>query len=90
MGPDAVVVDVRTPAEFASGHLEGAVNIDLHSTTFADEVAELDAGIDYVVYCQSGSRSAQAAATMADADLNVEDAGAIEDAASSTGLPIVP
>ncbi|WP_205791418.1 rhodanese-like domain-containing protein [Microbacterium sulfonylureivorans] len=87
---DAVVVDVRTPAEYAAGHLEGAVNIDYQSPSFASEVSELDSDADYVVYCQSGNRSAQAASAMVAADLSVQDAGSIDEAAGATGLPVVP
>ena len=87
---DTVLVDVRTPDEYAAGHLEGAVNIDAQSPSFEGEVSELDADADYVVYCQSGNRSAQAASAMAAADLTVHDAGGIDEAAQATGLPVVP
>jgi rhodanese-related sulfurtransferase len=87
---DTVVVDVRTPTEYAAGHLEGAVNIDFQSTSFGSELSELDSDADYVVYCQSGNRSAQAASAMVAADLSVQDAGGIDEAARATGLPVVP
>lgn len=90
LGTDTVIVDVRTPGEYATGHLEGAVNIDLQSPSFGDAVAGLDSDADYVVYCQSGNRSAQAASVMASADLTVHDAGGIDQAAEATGLPVVP
>lgn len=51
------VVDVRTPAEFAQGHLPGAVNIDVSGAGFDDAVAELDPEGEYAVYCKSGNRS---------------------------------
>lgn len=87
---DTVIVDVRTPAEYAAGHLDGAVNIDFQSPSFDDVVAGLDSDADYVVYCQSGNRSAQAVSVMDDADLAVQDAGGIDEAAKATGLPVVP
>src|SRR5690606_39273519 len=59
IGEDTVVVDVRTPSEYASGHLEGAVNVDFQSAEFDATIAELDPDVEYVVYCQSGNRSAQ-------------------------------
>lgn len=86
---DTVIVDVRTPAEYADGHLEGAVNIDVQSPEFDAEIAELDTEGDYVVYCRSGNRSAQAASRMESAGLTVRDAGGLSDAESATGLPIV-
>ena len=55
-----VVLDVRTPAEYAEGHVPGAINIP--NGELAARVAELsDAkGRDIVVYCRSGVRAAQA------------------------------
>ncbi len=90
VGADTVIVDVRTPAEYAAGHLDGAVNLDLQSPSFDEAVDDLDSDVDYVVYCQSGNRSAQAVSVMVDADLTVQDAGGIDEAANATGLPIVP
>lgn len=55
--PGVVVLDVRTPAEFAEGHLPGAVNIDVSAPDFADRAAALDPGALYAVYCRSGNRS---------------------------------
>src|SRR5680860_350665 len=55
--PGVTVVDVRTPAEFADGHLPGAVNINVEDQAFPDAIAALDAGSDYAVYCRSGNRS---------------------------------
>lgn len=86
---DTVVVDVRTPTEYAGGHLEGAVNIDLQSTEFEAAIAELDPDDEYIVYCQSGNRSAQAAAAMVAAGLDVQDAGGISEAEQATGLAVV-
>ena len=62
--PGAVLLDVRTPGEFAEGHLDGALNIDLESSAFKAEIAKLDKTLPYFVYCRSGSRSAQAVAIM--------------------------
>ncbi|HYD51371.1 MAG TPA: rhodanese-like domain-containing protein [Gemmatimonadaceae bacterium] len=58
--PRAVLLDVRTPAEFAAGHLAGAVNLDVQAPDFAERAAELKRGTPYVVYCRSGARSARA------------------------------
>lgn len=89
IGDDTVVVDVRTPAEYAGGHLDGAINIDLQSAQFDAAISELDPDDEYVVYCQSGNRSAQAAAAMEAAGLDVQDAGGISEAEQATGLPVV-
>ncbi len=89
IGEDTVVVDVRTPAEYAGGHLDGAINIDLQSPEFDATVSELDPEDEYVVYCQSGNRSAQAVAAMEAAGLDVQDAGGISEAAEATGLAVI-
>lgn len=60
-----ILIDVRTPAEFAAGHIEGALNIDFESGTFASDVQKLDKTKRYAVYCRSGNRSGQATALMA-------------------------
>lgn len=59
------LLDVRTPEEFAAGHLEGAENVDFYSPDFADRIGALDKGEKYVVYCRSGNRSGKATELMA-------------------------
>ncbi|OZC01413.1 rhodanese-like domain-containing protein [Rubricoccus marinus] len=60
--PEAPVLDVRTPDEFASGHLAGATNVDVMAPDFQSRVAALDLPTDTPVYlyCRSGNRSGQA------------------------------
>ena len=56
----AVLLDVRTPEEYRSGHIPGSKNIPLQTIDRVDSVAEnKDTSLD--VYCQSGARSRQAA-----------------------------
>lgn len=62
--PDAVLVDVRTHSEFASGHLQNAKNIDWNGDAFETEIAQLDKEKPVLVYCQSGRRSDAAAEKM--------------------------
>lgn len=58
------VIDVRTPEEFAEGHIEGAQLIDFYSATFERQIAALDPDGEYLVYCRSGNRSGQTIALM--------------------------
>lgn len=58
--PGTTVLDVRTPSEFAAGHLPGAVNIDLSAADFEARITALDKRAPYAVYCHSGNRSAAA------------------------------
>lgn len=63
--PGITLIDVRTPEEFAAGHIDGAINIDFQAPDFADQVGALDMTAPYAIYCHSGNRSGQAEAIMA-------------------------
>jgi rhodanese-related sulfurtransferase len=56
-GSQPLILDVRTPAEYAEGHIEGAINIPY--TELEDRVSELgiQLGDEVVVYCRSGRRA---------------------------------
>jgi len=85
-----VTLDVRTPGEFAEGHIEGAQLIDFQSGNFENEISSLDKNATYAVYCRSGNRSGQAVKVMHDAGFhNVYnlDGGVIDWA--NAGLPLV-
>jgi len=51
------VLDVRTPAEFAEGHIAGATNINFMAKDFAAQIEKLDRDKVYLVHCASGGRS---------------------------------
>ena len=61
----AVVLDVRSPEEFAKGHVPGALNIDINAPGFASRVAGFDKSKPILVNCHAGSRGAIAAAELA-------------------------
>ena len=85
-----VTLDVRTPDEFAGGHLVNALNIDVEGATFDAELSKLDKDATYAVYCRSGRRSSVAIDRMKDAGFtNVVNmnAGILEWQAA--GLPLV-
>jgi rhodanese-related sulfurtransferase len=58
--PDFVILDVRTPEEFAQGYIGNAMNLDYYADTFRDELNELDKDKTYLIYCRSGNRSGKA------------------------------
>ena len=73
-----IILDVRTPEEFATEHLPGAININISSPTFRDELNKLDKSKTYLIYCRSGTRSGQALTIMKElAFKEVYDAGGI-------------
>ena len=53
------LIDVRTPAEFAEGHIENAKNIDFYSANFDLQIDVLDKSKPVILYCKSGGRSAK-------------------------------
>lgn len=65
--PGLQLLDVRTPTEFAAGHLKAARNIDIRDSTFIRQLAQLDRSRPILVYCLVGGRSAKAATLLADA-----------------------
>lgn len=84
------VIDVRSAGEYAAGHLEGAINIDVEANDFMDKVMQLDTAGTYVLYCHSGRRAGIALDQMKGMGFtNVTNAGGLSDAAGSTGLAIV-
>ena len=63
---DIVLIDVRTPEEFASGHLENAVNMNYFDSDFKAQFKTLDKNKAVYLYCKSGRRSANAAEKLED------------------------
>ena len=55
-----VILDIRTPEEFAAGHIAGAINIDYYASDFEQRLGVLDLDVPYVMYCNSGNRSSNA------------------------------
>lgn len=81
------LLDVRTPEEFASGHLEGAANINVQE--LQSRLSEIPRDQPVVLYCRSGNRSAQAAQMLQAAGFTgVYDLGGII-AWEQAGLPVV-
>ena len=62
--PQVTVIDVRTPAEYAAGHLQGAQNMDFRALDFSQQLTKLNPQRRYLVYCATGNRSGMAAALM--------------------------
>lgn len=56
---NGILLDVRTPEEFAENKIENAINIDIYGD-FVKEIEKLDKSKNYYLYCRSGARSATA------------------------------
>ena len=90
MSQVTAVIDVRTPEEFAEGHLEGALNLNIEGSSFAADIAKLDPTGTYVVYCRSGNRAGKAVTAMQQIGIpNVTNLGAVADASAATGIAVV-
>lgn len=87
---NAIILDVRTPEEFAAGHVKGAVNLNIHDAAFKSGLAKLDKTKPMLVYCKSGARSADAASQMKEMGFGeVYNFGGGMLAWSNAGKPIV-
>lgn len=78
--PNTVFIDVRTPEEFASGHVDGALNIPVSEINAVQEhVADKDTPV--VLYCRSGNRAGRALTAMQNMGYtDVVNAGGLQDA----------
>lgn len=54
-----IILDVRTPREYRSGHIARAMLLDFHSPAFPDRLSKLDRSKTYLIYCQTGYRSSR-------------------------------
>lgn len=87
---DVTIIDVRTPEEFAEGHLQGAINIDFYADNFAQEIAKLDLKGNYALYCRSGNRAGQTLAIMEQVGFTqVSNLGSVADAAKALNVEVV-
>ena len=85
-----ILLDVRSPEEYASGYLQGALNIP-HDRIEAEIAAVVpDKAAQIILYCRSGRRANTALETMrAMGYTNVSNFGGLEDARERLGLPVV-
>ena len=84
-----VVIDARTPAEFAASHVEGAINIDATAPGLATEVAALNSRDNFIVYCATGVRASGLVRMMRAEGLDVVNAHSPGGAARLTNRPLV-
>jgi phage shock protein E len=82
------VIDVRTEAEWDTGHLEGALHIEWQDILNISSDIQKDEEI--FLYCRSGNRSGKATKILIDAGyINAKNAGSIEDASELLGIKII-
>ena len=64
--PNFIIIDIRTPEEYESGHLEDAIIIDYYENTFEKDIDQLDKEKTYLIYCRTGRRTGLAMEIMKD------------------------
>ena len=86
-----IVIDIRTPEEYAAGHLEKVnINLDYYAPDFKGQLARLDKTAKYLIYCRSGGRSGKTLVIMKDMGFNeVHDIAGGINAWIAAGLPVV-
>jgi rhodanese-related sulfurtransferase len=85
----SILLDVRTPQEFAGGYIDGAVNLSFNADDFEVRLDSLDRSADYMLYCAKGARSDKAAVKMK--EMGFKSISTLEgglDAWVATGLPV--
>jgi phage shock protein E len=87
--PDVLLLDVRRPDEFASGHVEGAVNVPLGETArMMETIGAKDRPV--VLHCRSGNRSGQALKALQAAGFTrLVNGGSYQHTASALDRPVV-
>lgn len=70
---NAVLIDVRTPPEFALGTIKGAINMDIFADDFEYNIGQLSKSNTYFIFCRSGRRSRSALKLMELAGLTAYD-----------------
>lgn len=85
------LIDIRTPEEFATGHIKGAKLMDFYAPDFQSRLSTLPRDSKVVLYCRSGNRSGQALSAMK--ELGFKDASHVAggiNAWRSKGLAVEP
>ena len=86
----ALLIDVRTPEEFAQGHIEGAANINWLGGTLISDVSGIDKTKPVLLYCGSGERSGEAMAALKQAGFtDIHDLKGGFEAWKADGQPVI-
>lgn len=77
-----IILDVRTPGEYAESHVQDSINIDFLNPDFKMKIEKLEKNKTYKLYCRSGNRSGQAEQLMKNLGFkDVENIGSLDQAA---------
>ena len=84
-----LIIDVRTPHEYALRHLEGAINIDFHNPDFTSRILSLPKDLELIVYCNAGGRAGRAKTRLMGLGFPDVTSFGIMGACVATGAPVI-
>lgn len=85
------LVDVRTPEEFQTGHIAGAILVNFHAPDFQEKIAKLPRQEKILLVCRSGNRSGQALGILKGMGFSdIQHVAGGMNAWRSQGLPVAP
>jgi len=84
-----LIIDVRTPDEYANRHLEGAINISYYDTDFSTQISAFPKDQEYIVYCNAGGRAGRAKNRMKSLGFTDVTSYGIMAASLVTGAPVL-
>jgi rhodanese-related sulfurtransferase len=62
--PNFMILDLRTPEEYAQGHIAKSRLLNFYDSSFKTQLETMDRNQPYIIYCRSGARSGEAMKTM--------------------------
>jgi len=84
-----LVIDVRTPEEYANRHVDGALNISFNDPDFRERISGFPKDQEYIVYCNAGGRAGRAKSQMKALGFDDVTSYGIMGASAATGLLVV-
>jgi len=84
-----LIIDVRTPEEYSSRHLEGAINVNFYDPDFVSRISAFPLDQEYVVYCNAGGRAGRAKNRMKAMGFSDVTSYGIMGASVATGATVV-
>ncbi len=84
-----LILDVRTPEEYAARHVDGAINVDFRKSDFASLISQFPKDAEYIVYCNAGGRAGRASVKMRSLGFTDVTSYGIMGASVAAGQPVV-
>ena len=89
MVPMRLIIDVRTPEEYAQRHIDGAININFHNPDFVTIITKFRRDDELVIYCNAGGRAGRAKTRLLALGFSDVTSYGIMGASVATGSPVI-